>query len=245
MLNAKNYLLVIPARYGSQRLPGKALMDIHGKTLIQRVYESCLQLDPLLHVCIATDDQRIFDHAKSFGADVFMTSNVHESGTDRVAEVASKFPDKKYVINVQGDEPFIKPKDIERLMVCMETGKAEISTLIQQMSPDEDAFDKNVVKVVKDTHGYAMYFSRMPIPHQSAENGEYYKHIGMYGFAITTLLTVTALPKSKYEKKESLEQLRWLENGYKIMTAETFGEHLGVDTPEDLERARKQAESSE
>jgi 3-deoxy-manno-octulosonate cytidylyltransferase (CMP-KDO synthetase) len=241
VLNTTKFLIVIPARYDSKRLPGKALLDIEGKTLIQWVYDACSKVDTALHVCIATDDERIFKHAKSFGADVFMTAKTHESGTDRIAEVAAHFPDKEFVINVQGDEPFIQPSDIKNLMQCMTDGQAGISTLVQRMGADEDAFDKNVVKVVRDRTGYALYFSRMAIPYQSPEHVQFYKHIGMYGFRTKTLLEVSSLPKSRYESMESLEQLRWLENGYKIMTAETSGEHLGVDTPEDLELARKKA----
>lgn len=237
-----NFLIIIPSRYASTRLPGKALLDIAGKSMIQRVYEACQASDEAIRVCIATDDERILQHAKSFQAEVFMTSPEHTSGTDRIAELADHFPDADYIINVQGDEPFIKAADILLMKKTLLAGKADICTLIRKMDPDEDPFNKNVVKVVIDKASYALYFSRSAIPYQDAEDAEYYQHIGMYGFTRKALLEVTRLAPGRYEKKESLEQLRWLENGYKILTAETKVKHIGIDTPEDLERARQQME---
>lgn len=242
-INCNEFLIVIPARYDSTRLPGKALMDIAGKSLIQRVYEACSGVNPLLQVCVATDDKRIQEHVNSFQGSVFMTSKAHETGTDRIAELVTKFPEKKYVINVQGDEPFIRSSDIEALMACLNAGNVEICTLIQEMDSEDDPFDRNIVKVVIDLQDYALYFSRSAIPYQSSEKSVFQKHIGMYGFRRDILLEITKLPKSRYETMESLEQLRWLEHGYRIMTAESKGGHIGIDTPEDLELARSKFES--
>jgi 3-deoxy-manno-octulosonate cytidylyltransferase (CMP-KDO synthetase) len=235
---------VIPARYASTRFPAKPLVDIAGKSMIQRVYEQVKKSTLISEVIIATDHPEIVNHAKSFGGNVCMTHEDHVSGTDRCYE-ALTLQQKKfdYVINIQGDEPFIMPEQIDLLAKKLD-GVTEIATLIKKIEQEEYLFNPNTIKVIISSHQDGLYFSRSPIPHirNTAEKDwlskhTFYKHIGMYAYRADILEKLTKLPVSPLEKAESLEQLRWLDNGFKIKTAETFTETIGIDTPEDLQKA--------
>lgn len=231
---------VIPARYASTRFPGKPLAIINGKTMIQRVYEQASKATSLTQVIVATDDQRIFDAVAAFGGKVVMTSEAHQSGTDRCAEVLEKLEEKPdAIINIQGDEPFIYPEQINQVAACFDDSETEIATLAMKVKNLEELQNSNVVKVVKDKNGFALYFSRSAIPYKRntafAEN-VFYKHVGIYGYRAEALAKISQLEPSNLEMMEGLEQLRWLENGYRIKVAETEFESFAVDTPEDLEK---------
>jgi 3-deoxy-manno-octulosonate cytidylyltransferase (CMP-KDO synthetase) len=232
-------LIVIPARYESTRLPGKPLLEISGKSLIQLVYERASESRLKDGVIIATDDQRIMDAALSFGAEAVMTSPSCKSGTDRVFE-AVKDRDTDLIINLQGDEPFMRPDMIDLLFSVMENESLDAATLCTPVTDDNEYTDPNTVKVVLDKNGFALYFSRSPIPY--VRNGTawpvLYKHIGVYGFKGDFLKTFVSLQKSRLEETESLEQLRILENGYRIKVLTTHYDGFGIDTREDLQRAR-------
>ncbi|TKG92492.1 3-deoxy-manno-octulosonate cytidylyltransferase [Puteibacter caeruleilacunae] len=238
------FLGIIPARYGSTRFPGKPLADISGKPMIQRVYERVQKV--LEHVVVATDDQRIYDVVSGFGGAVVMTSVDHQSGTDRCEEALNEYTSKHdynpdVVINIQGDEPFIHPEQIEDLKKCFCNESTDIATLIKPVNEVDIILNPNKVKVVKGVDNRAIYFSRSPIPFirgvEQADWGQhtFFVHIGMYGYRVNALHEVVGMAQGKLEKKESLEQLRWLENGLLIMTAETDVESIGIDTPEDLQ----------
>jgi 3-deoxy-manno-octulosonate cytidylyltransferase (CMP-KDO synthetase) len=227
---------IIPARYESQRFPGKPLAPILGKPMIQRVYERVVQTEILENVIIATDDQRIFDAALSFGADVRMTSSGHKSGTSRAAEIAAQL-DSPLIINIQGDEPLLHVSMIEDLVQVLQDKTIHMATLAVKNVHVADIKDKNIVKVVKDRENFALYFSRSPIPSNSADY--FWQHIGIYGYQRTFLMAFEALPESKLEKTEKLEQLRALENGYRIRIVDTPHFSLSVDTPEDIIKAEK------
>ena len=243
------FIGIIPARYSSTRFPGKPLADIHGKTMIQRVYEQTLQA--IEEVWVATDDDRIKNTVENFGGNVIMTSPDHQSGTDRIAEAISKISESKgteydVVINIQGDEPFIQPEQIELVKKCFESEHTQIATLVKQISKQEEIFDPNKVKAVISKSQKALYFSRSPIPFLreiEKENwlnmGTFYKHIGMYAYKNDVLQEITQIDQSSLELSESLEQLRWLENEYWIQTEITEHESIGIDTPEDLERVKE------
>jgi 3-deoxy-manno-octulosonate cytidylyltransferase (CMP-KDO synthetase) len=228
---------IIPARYGSSRFPGKPLADIHGKSMIQRVYEQCKKTSVLQEVIVATDDARIEAHVKSFGGKVILTSPEHQSGTDRCAEIAAGL-DCDAVINIQGDEPFIDPAQVELLASAFENSNTQIASLVKKITSAADVANPNVVKAVLNLQNEAIYFSRSAVPYNRTPGNEvtYYKHIGIYGYRKQVLLHITRLPVSTLEKAESLEQLRWIENGYRIALRETDLETLAVDTPEDLQR---------
>lgn len=235
---------IIPSRYASTRFPAKSLAVIKGKSMIQRVYEQALQSSALNDVVVATDHPEIFDHVKKFSGNVCMTKPDHVSGTDRCHE-ALILQRKKYdyVINIQGDEPFIQPEQIDLLASKLD-GQAEIATLVKSMTSSEQLFNPNIVKVVLNGLMEALYFSRSPIPHirntpeqDWIHTHKFFKHIGMYAYRSDVLKRLTRLSVSSLEKAESLEQLRWIENGFKISVAETHTETIGIDTPEDLERA--------
>ena len=233
---------IIPARYASSRFPGKALANVAGKSMLQRVYEQALQAKLIDAVVVATDDERIFDHCNAFRGNVIMTSPDHQSGTDRCAEVARQISGYELVVNIQGDEPFIDPGQIDLAIEPLKK-EAQISTLVKKIESAEALFNPNVVKVVFDKNHRAMYFSRHPIPYVRGElqnewlrEPRHFKHIGLYGFRRDTLLEISALPLSAYEKCESLEQLRWLEHGYPITINMTDKETIGIDTPEDLQK---------
>ncbi|WP_316826977.1 3-deoxy-manno-octulosonate cytidylyltransferase [Pedobacter miscanthi] len=232
---------IIPARYASTRFPGKPLVDIAGKSMIQRVYEQASKAKSLSKVVIATDDVRIADEVKRFGGEFVFTSPEHQSGTDRCAEVIENLPGFDIVINIQGDEPFIEPAQIELLVSCFTEEKVQLATLIKSIHSQESVYNPNSPKVVIDVNGRAMYFSRSPIPFIRngepgvwAEKHQFYKHIGIYGYRTESLKAITKLPPSSLEIAESLEQLRWIENGFYIQTKVTDLETVAIDTPEDL-----------
>jgi 3-deoxy-manno-octulosonate cytidylyltransferase (CMP-KDO synthetase) len=285
---------VIPARFASTRFPGKPLVDIQGITMIQRVYEQAKKCKSLARVVVATDDIRIVEHVKSFGGEVLMTNPTHQSGTDRCSEVVERLNfeiqtrhlnatnttitfDKispthegifTAVINIQGDEPFIQPEQIEKVVDILKRGNLTIksnksgdklaqipnsgdatlrefgiATLVKHIDNQEDIDSPNIVKVIFGTDKNALYFSRSPIPfirnsdrNDWSKQYRFFKHIGLYGYTTSTLLNIAKLPPSHLECAESLEQLRWLENGYTIGVAETDLETIGIDTPEDLKK---------
>lgn len=290
---------VIPARYASTRFPGKPLVDINGKSMIQRVYEQAKKCKSLAHVVVATDDERIFDHVMAFGGVAIMTAATHQSGTDRCAEVVEKLNfalqtqnldsdeavvfDKitpkrvgifTAVINIQGDEPFIQPEQIEKIadilrgsliknekleiknsndkthhdgvqtsQFTLQTSNFDIATLVKRIDNQADIENPNVVKAVFGVNRQAVYFSRSPIPFlrnvdktEWSKSGKFFKHIGLYGYKTSVLLDLARLNSSNLEQLESLEQLRWLENGYAIGVAETDLDTFGIDTPEDLKK---------
>lgn len=237
---------IIPSRYASSRFPGKPLVEIRGKSMIQRVYEQARKTSSIERVIVATDDQRIFDHVQAFGGEVLMTRSDHRSGTDRCAEVAARLPEFELVINIQGDEPFIQPRQIDLAVApLLQNPNAQIATLAKQITDIEMVHNPNVVKVACTLRGRALYFSRNPIPyvrdHQPEawlEAGRFFKHIGLYAFKSSVLQEVAQLPASELESMEGLEQLRWLENGYSIEVSFTSEETLGIDRPEDLEKIR-------
>lgn len=239
-----NILGIIPARYASTRFPAKPLADIGGKSMIRRVYEQVRKAPSITDAVVATDHTAIFDHVASFGGRVCMTREDHASGTDRCYEALTlQTTGFDYVINIQGDEPFIQPDQIE-LLASLLDGKTEIATLVKKIDRPELLFNPNVVKAVISKHKRALYFSRSPIPHIRNTPEEawlskhtFYKHIGMYAYRADILAALTRLPVSSLEKAEALEQLRWLENGFGIGVAETAQETLGIDTPDDLKRA--------
>lgn len=238
---------IIPARYASTRFPGKPLALINGISMIQRVYRQASLCAKLSAVIVATDDNRILEHVKAFGGRVMLTSESHRSGTDRCAEVIEHLKEKgeQYTIavNIQGDEPFIQPSQIEKVVDIFINPAAEIGTLVKLIEKSEDIFDQNIVKAVTDAQGKALYFSRSPIPfvrNTISDNwirdNNFYKHIGIYGYRTATLKELTQLPPSTLETAESLEQLRWLYNGYSIFTRVTDIETVGIDTPDDLSK---------
>jgi 3-deoxy-manno-octulosonate cytidylyltransferase (CMP-KDO synthetase) len=244
-----SFVAIIPARFASTRFPGKPLADIHGKPMIQRVYERVLQVTN--NVLIATDDRRIEQTVKSFGGNVVMTSESHKSGTDRCAEALALWEEitaEKFdvVINIQGDEPFIRRDQIELVIACFSVEDTQIATLIRPISDNEVVFDINRPKVITDLKGNALCFSRSPIPYiRGVEKDKwnirhlFYQHIGLYAYRSDVLRAITSLPQSPLELAESLEQLRWLENGFRIKTAITQFDSYGIDTPADLQRILK------
>lgn len=237
---------IIPSRFASTRFPGKPLVDIDGKTMIQRVYAQACKAKSLAKVIVATDDERIFNHVQSFGGQVIMTKNNHQSGTDRCAEVTMNFQDMEAIINIQGDEPFINPLQIDQVAQQLQHNKAiNIATLAKRITDSTQLFSPNIVKVVFNQANIAQYFSRSPIPylrgvHQNEwiSKGVFHKHIGLYGYRRQTLLEITHLPVSLLEKTESLEQLRWLDYGYQIGIGLTEIETVGIDSPDDLDKVR-------
>lgn len=237
---------IIPARYASTRFPGKPLADIGGKSMIQRVYEQATKAR-LNKVVVATDDNRILEHVQGFGGYAVMTAGTHESGTDRCFEAYQQNGEEfQFVINIQGDEPFIQPEQINLLADLLQDTSVQLGTLIKKIHTAEELYNTNLPKVITDNHGQALYFSRQTIPFlrnvPAADwllHHTFYKHIGIYGYRTDILEQITRLPVGHLEKCESLEQLRWLENGFKIRTAITDVENLGIDTPEDLEKAKR------
>ena len=232
-----NILCVIPARYSSTRLPGKPLADIAGKPMIQRVYERAILAKRPFQVIVATDHELVYETVKSFGGKAMLTSIEHLTGTDRLAEVAERFPDVDLIINVQGDEPLIPPEIIDQLAGAFdEHPDLQMATMMTAM--DESEYnDPSAVKVVTDLQGYALYFSRSLVPFPRSVQGEVvYKHIGIYAYRRDFLLKYAKLSPTPLEKTESLEQLRALEHGYHIKVLKTDFKSIGVDTIEDLEK---------
>ena len=254
-MNSK-VVAIIPARYASTRLPGKPILDIGGKPMVVRVAERARQVSSINRIIIATDDQRIFDAVAAAGEEVMMTSPDHQTGTDRLAEVAAKL-DAEIIVNVQGDEPLIEPATIEAAIApLLADNSIVMSTTSEPIESDADLLNPNVVKVVTDPEGFALYFSRSPIPfprsavqaHGSIEAAlaarpellsQYAKHTGMYVYRREFLLNYAKLPSTPLEQSELLEQLRALEHGYRIKVVKVTHRSIGVDTPEDLERVRQ------
>jgi 3-deoxy-manno-octulosonate cytidylyltransferase (CMP-KDO synthetase) len=237
---------IIPARYASTRFPGKPLVDIAGKSMIRRVYEQAQQSNSLTQIVVATDDERIVVHVNGFGGRAILTSPEHQSGTDRCAEIALKLHEFDYIVNIQGDEPFIHPGQIDLLCSCFQDKNAVLATLVKQIDTDDDLINPNIPKVILNSNSEAIYFSRTVIPHfrgkpitEWLSHHIYYKHIGIYGYQSNTLHAITKLPISSLERAEALEQLRWIENGFRIKAAITDKETHAVDTPEDLEKILK------
>jgi 3-deoxy-manno-octulosonate cytidylyltransferase (CMP-KDO synthetase) len=242
----RKILGVIPARFASSRFPGKVLAQISSKSMLQHVYERASLARYLTATIIATDDERVYAAARSFGARVVMTRADHVSGTDRVAEAASA-ENAELVVNIQGDEPLIDPAAIDAAILPLaHDPEIVMGTLKKAIEDPREITDANVVKVVTDRHGDAIYFSRCPIPYErdQARPGTHFKHIGLYVYRRDFLLGYSALPVGPLEQAERLEQLRALENGYRIRVVETECESLGVDTPEDLERVCRLFETS-
>lgn len=257
-------VVVIPARFDSTRFPGKPLAVLKGKPLIQRVYEQILSASLVNDILVATDDKRIFEAVVGFGGKAVMTSREHVCGTDRITE-AAKDIDCDIIVNVQGDEPLIRPQMVDEVIMLMEDEKASIGTLAARIKRADEVMDPNVVKVVFNEEGFALYFSRFPIPYQGGlfipqttldseqyaidtgnsyrgsfiEQYTLFKHIGIYAYRKSVLLDFSKLPQTRLEKIEKLEQLRALENGISIKVKETEFETIGVDTPDDLKKAEE------
>ncbi len=241
------FLAIIPARYASTRFPAKPLAILGGKPVIQHVYE---RVSNILDAIVATDDQRIYDTVIKFGGRVVMTSTEHRTGTDRCLEAYNNFGlEADVIVNVQGDEPFIAKEQISALMQCFDNQQTDIATLIKPFSADttyETLSNPNTPKVITNPQGQALYFSRSVIPYLRgvekddwASTQTYYKHIGIYAYRVDVLRKITQMTQTPLELAESLEQLRWLENGLTIQTAITHIETIGIDTPDDLQKAEK------
>lgn len=241
----RRVVIIVPARYASTRFPGKPLAQLGGRLIIERVVEQASRVGA--RVVVATDDERIAEAAHAFGGEVVMTSPDHRSGTDRIIEAfALVGRGEELVINLQGDEPFVRPEQIEALVSAFEDEATQIATLAEPYAsdtPDALLHDPNTVKLVRSPQGTALYFSRSVIPHirgvehDLCRHHRYYRHIGLYAFRASILPDLRTLPPSPLEQAESLEQLRWLEAGYRIRVMETEGATIGIDTPHDLERA--------
>lgn len=238
---------IIPARYASTRFPGKPLVDIQGKTIIRRVYEQASKASSLGAVVVATDDERIYKEVESFGGKVVMTSIHHKNGTERCVEALEKQGHENWdvVVNVQGDEPFIHPEQIDKVVGCFMNSNVQIATLARFLTNEKDLHNPSIIKVVRKNTGDALYFSRSPIPYCRDANGDnwvskhnYLKHIGLYAFRTRVVEKLVSLAPSALELAESLEQLRWLENGYPIHVELTDQESVSIDTPEDLQKIR-------
>lgn len=229
---------IIPARYGSSRFPGKPLVDISGKPMIQHVFERAME-SSLDEIYVATDDQRIVDRVIAFDGNVLLTSPNHPSGTDRCGEASIKLhlDDNDIIVNIQGDEPFIQKEQIDALVALFDQPDVEIATLVKPFDNPLDAQNPNKVKVVFSNQHKALYFSRSPIPYpRDHEEITYYKHLGIYAYRYQTLKKLITLPISSLEKVEKLEQLRWLENNFSIFVAITDHESIAIDTPEDMHK---------
>jgi 3-deoxy-manno-octulosonate cytidylyltransferase (CMP-KDO synthetase) len=235
---------IIPARYASTRFPGKPLTDIGGKSMIQRVYVQAKKSSSLSDVIVATDDERIFSHVKKFGGKAVMTSDTHQSGTDRCFEAIRDFrPEADVVINIQGDEPFIRPEQIDLVASCFDSKDTGIATLVKKITTNDELFSPNTPKVILNKEMEAVYFSRQTIPHirgkaqsEWLDSFTFYKHIGIYAYRTNVLEQITKLEQSPLELAEALEQLRWIENGYKLKVKITDFESVAVDVPEDLKK---------
>ena len=238
---------IIPARYASSRFPGKPLIDIQGKSMIQRVYEQAAQSKVLHKLVVATDDERIFKHVESFGGNALMTGAHHANGTDRCWDALQQLgAEYKYVINIQGDEPFIDPQQIDELGAVLRDGTTELATQMIPVGNYEELFDRGEVKIVLNDNMEALYFSRMLIPFIKGvdemewhKHFTYYRHVGMYAYRRDVLEKISGLPVSSLEQAESLEQLRWVQAGLKIRCVITNFESHCIDTPEDIEKVLK------
>lgn len=239
-----NCIGIIPARYASSRFPGKPLIDLKGKTMIQRVYEGAMKSERLSRVIVATDDQRIFDAVTDFGGEVMMTSESHTTGTDRCGEVAAQV-DADVVINIQGDEPLVDYRQLDQLCAAFDDANVEIATMGIRLEDWNEMNNPNRIKIVLDANQNALYFSRSAVPNSvnasslTLEHCDFTRHIGLYGFRAETLQKLTKLQPTVLEKVESLEQLRWLYYGYKIRVVPTTIETPNIDVPEDVEKVLK------
>lgn len=233
--------IIIPSRYASTRLHAKPLIEVSGKPIIQWVYEKASKCKLADEVIIATDHDEIFNCAKSFGANVEMTRVDHKCGSDRIAEVASRHPEFEYIINLQGDEPMITPESIDGVISALKNNSgADISTLLREIKTQEEIDNPNLVKCVFDNNNFALYFSRSKIPYERNLNeAKFYGHIGLYGYKRNSLFKMTALPQAMLEKSESLEQLRALQSGMRIITSVVDFIPIGIDTKEDVEAFQK------
>jgi 3-deoxy-manno-octulosonate cytidylyltransferase (CMP-KDO synthetase) len=240
--SSQQIVAVIPARFASSRLPGKALADIDGQPMIEHVYRRAAAASSVRRVIVATDDLRIVDAVRRFGGEVRLTRDDHVSGTDRLAEVAATL-ECDVVVNVQGDEPLVAPESIDRLVTPFATDTSlSMTTLYRRIGNPKELADPNVVKVVLDRAGYALYFSRAPIPHMRDPRGGFpplYKHVGLYAYRRSALLVLATLEPTPLERAESLEQLRAIEHGIRIKAVETQHDSISVDTPDDLEAVRR------
>jgi 3-deoxy-manno-octulosonate cytidylyltransferase (CMP-KDO synthetase) len=239
-----NIIGIIPARYQSVRFPGKPLVDLAGKAMIVRTYEQAFKVKQFTDVIVATDDERIYQEIHSSGGKALMTASTHSSGTERCAEVLDLLNldvTNTIVVNIQGDEPFIQPQQIEELIGCFDNENTQIATVVKELNTENTLQNPNVVKVVLSNTGNVLYFSRSVIPfvrNISVSDVSFYKHIGIYAYRAETLHEIVKLPPSPLEKAESLEQLRWLQAGYKIQTCITqYEDTIGIDTAEDVEKA--------
>ncbi len=233
--------IIIPSRYGSTRLHAKPLIEVEGKPIIQWVYEKAAAAQQADMVIVATDHEEIYNCVKSFGGNAEMTRPDHKCGSDRVAEVASRHPDLEYIVNLQGDEPMITPESIDSVISALKKGdNADISTLLRIIEDKNEVANPNLVKCVIDNNGFALYFSRSKIPYERNE-GEavFYGHIGLYGYKREALFKMTSLNQTMLEKTESLEQLRALQSGMKIITSIVNFKPIGIDTKEDVEEFKK------
>jgi 3-deoxy-manno-octulosonate cytidylyltransferase (CMP-KDO synthetase) len=232
-------IAIIPARFGATRLPGKPVIEIQGKTLIEHVYRRVQRAASIERILVATDDERIAAAVRGFDGEVAMTSNRHQSGTDRLAEAAEHLAPEALVVNIQGDEPLLEPDAIDRAVAAARHGDAEIVTLMTPLSASEAIADPNRVKVVVDRNGFAMYFSRSPIP----SSGTTFLHLGLYVYRVDFLKKFSRLDRTPLEIAERLEQLRALEHGFRIRVVEVESESWGIDTPADVDRFRAVLES--
>jgi len=240
----KQTAIIIPARYGSSRLEGKPLLKAGGKYIIQWVWEKCIKCKGIDRVIVATDDERIFNACKEFGAEVEMTSTEHKSGSDRIAEVAKRHSEIAYIINVQGDEPLIEPDNIELVRQgVVEDSSSDISTLVREITEEAEVNNPNLVKCIFDVNNFAMYFSRSKIPYErNVGKTKFYGHLGIYGYKRESLFKMTSLPQTTYELAESLEQLRALQNGMKIKVGIVKNIPVGIDTIDDFNRFKAMVE---
>ena len=237
--------IIIPARYGSSRLEGKPLLTVAGKPVIQWVYEKAMQAQLADMIIVATDDKRIYDAVAAFGGVAEMTSANHKCGSDRIREVVDRHPEISYIVNLQGDEPLIEPSAIDEVARNVkEDANADISTLVRVLKDEDEINNPNLVKCVRDKNGFALYFSRSKIPYErNSISGEFYGHLGIYGYKREALIKMTSLEQTPLEKTESLEQLRALENGMKIKTSVVDFVPVGIDTAQDLEKFKAIVES--
>ena len=240
-MSDKKTAIIIPSRYASTRLHAKPLIEVEGKPIIQWVYEKASAVKQADDVIVATDHEAIYNCVKSFGGHVEMTRDDHKCGSDRIAEVASRHPEMEYIINLQGDEPMITPESIDNVITALKTSdNADIATLLRVIEDKEEAENPNLVKCVIDNNNFALYFSRSKIPYErNVGEGVFYGHIGLYGYKREALFKMTSLPQTMLEKAESLEQLRALQSGMRIITSVVNFKPIGIDTKEDVEEFKK------
>ena len=243
-MRSNKIAIIIPARYGSTRLPGKPLIKVNDKPIIQWVYEKASMSKLANEVIVATDDENIYEAVNAFGGRAEMTSSHHQSGSDRIGEIVKNNPDMEIVVNVQGDEPLIDPNSIDRAISgLLDDNRADIATLIREIDDKDEILNPNIVKVVLDNSNFALYFSRSPVPYErTTGHAKYFAHIGLYAYRRESLLKMIELPQSDLEKAESLEQLRALQSGMKIKALQVDYKPIGIDTEADLIKFREYLE---